>query len=356
MTYELNDKVKNLIPYDAVTGDYKIRLDANESFIDPGEAYEKEFLAAISRIKFNRYPDPMASELCGKFARYYGVDPGCVVAGNGSDELITVIMGAFLRPGDKVLTFSPDFSMYRFYGEIYEKTNVITEKQEDLILTSGDVLNAAEECEPAAIILSNPCSPTSLAMSREDVLHIVENTDALVIIDEAYMDFSDQSIMKVAEKYDNLIILKTCSKAWGLAAIRLGFAVSSKKIVQALHAVRSPYNVNALTQAVGCVIFSNPDYIKKAVEDIKKARDYLYQGLLKLEIADGVNRVVKPDTNFVFVELEDAESVYEELRKRSIIVRRIGGYLRITAGTKKENDALIQAFSEILRKSRRVSR
>jgi len=349
MSYELNDKVKNLTPYDAVAGDYKIRLDANESFIDPGEIFGEQFLSAISKIRLNRYPDPMAMELCGKFAGYYGVDPDCVVAGNGSDELITVIMGAFLRPGDRVLTFSPDFSMYRFYGEIYEKTNVIVEKQDDLRLTSRDVLDAAEKCDPAAIIISNPCSPTSLVMSREDVLHIVENTGALVIIDEAYMDFSDQSVMKAAEKYDNLILLKTCSKAWGMAAVRLGFAVSSKKIARALHCVRSPYNVNALTQAVGCVIFSNPGYIKNAVEEIKKARDYLYQGLLPLAEAGRIRRVIKPDTNFVFVEPEDAGSVYEELKKRSIIVRRLGDYLRITAGTREENNTLIRALSEILR-------
>ena len=348
MTYELNDKVKNLIPYDAVTGDYKIRLDANESFIDPGEFFQKQILSAVSNIKFNRYPDPMAAELCKKFAGYYGVDPKCVVAGNGSDELITVIMGAFLRPGDKVLTFSQEFSMYKFYGEIYEKTNIIAEKQEDLILTAGDVMDAVKKSNPAAVIISNPCSPTSFVMSREDVLHIVENTNALVILDEAYMDFSNQSIMKVAEKYDNLIILKTCSKALGLAAIRLGFAVSSKKIINALHCVRSPYNVNALTQAIGSVIYSNPEYIRNAVEKIKKSRDYLYQALSGLDGVNGVRRVVKPETNFVYMELDDAETVFEALKKKSIIVRRLGDYLRITAGTQEENDSIIQVLSEIL--------
>jgi histidinol-phosphate aminotransferase len=350
MTYELNDKLKKLVPYDAVAGDYKIRLDANESFIDPGEFFRKQFQAAVTAVPFNRYPDPMASELCGKFAQYYGINPANVVAGNGSDELITVIMGAFLRPGDKVLTFSPDFSMYQFYGEIYEKTNAVAEKQKDLMLTAGDVLDIVSECSPAAVILSNPCSPTSLVMSREDVLHIVENTNALVIIDEAYMDFSNQSIIKIAEKYDNLIILKTCSKALGLAAIRLGFAVSSEKIVKAIHCVRSPYNVNGLTQAIGSVIYSNPDYIRNAVEQIKEARDYLYQGLAALEDLPGIERVVKPETNFVFLELTDAELVYGELKKESIIVRRLGNYLRITAGTKEENDSLIQALSEILRR------
>jgi histidinol-phosphate aminotransferase len=236
--------------------------------------------------------------------------------------------------------------MYKFYGEIYEKTNVVVNKQEDLMLTAGDVLGAIEESRPAAVILSNPCSPTSLVMDREDVLHIAGNTDALVIIDEAYMDFSDQSVMKAVEKYDNLILLKTCSKAWGMAALRLGFAVSSKKIVRALHSVRSPYNVNALTQAVGCVILSNPGYIQKALEEIRQSRDRLYWELLKLEGTKGIIRVVRPDTNFVFMELEDAGAVYEELKKKSIIVRRIGDYLRITAGTKQENDELLRVLSE----------
>lgn len=348
MTYELNDKLKCLVPYDAVAGEYQVRLDANESFINPGEIFEKEFQAAIAGIQFNRYPDPMASELCQKFAECYGVDPACVVAGNGSDELIAVIMGAFLRPGDKVLTFAPDFSMYQFYGDIYEKTNVIEDKCQSLNLTAGDVLDAVRENSPAVIILSNPCSPTSLVMRREDVLNIVTNTDALVIIDEAYMDFSDQSIMNVVDQYDNLILLKTCSKALGMAAIRLGFAVSSQKIIRALHCVRSPYNVNALTQALGCVIFSHPDYIKKSVAEIIDAREYLYQGLVQLEESKGVRRVLKPDTNFVLIEMEDACSVYEELKKRSIVVRRLGDFLRITAGTKPENDALISSLSEIL--------
>ncbi len=348
MTYELNEKVKNLIPYDAVAGDYKIRLDANESFIDPGEIFRARIFSAISGVKFNRYPDPMATELCEKFAYYYGVNPKSVVAGNGSDELITVIQGAFLRPGDRLLTFSPDFSMYHFYGEIFEKTNCVAEKGNDLALTAETVLAAVKKYDPAAILLSNPCSPTSLVMSRGEALRIAENTDALVVIDEAYMDFSDQSIIKEAEKHDNLIILKTCSKALGLAAIRLGFAVSSKEIVRALHAVRSPYNVNALTQAAGCAIFSNPDYIREAVAKIQKSRDDLYQGLLRFTGKESVRRIVKPDTNFVFMELADAGHVFEELKKRSIIVRRLGNCLRITAGTKEENEALILALAEIL--------
>ena len=348
MTYELNEKVKNLTPYDPVAGEYEIRLDANESFLDPGKQFRDEIMAAVASVAFNRYPDPAATEVRKKFAWYYGIDPENVVAGNGSDELITVILGAFLRPGDRLLTFSPDFSMYRFYGEVYEKTNIVVEKQEDLILTAGDVLGAVKKSKPHAVLLSNPCSPTSLVMSREDVLYIVENSDALIILDEAYMDFSNQSVIKIAEKYDNLILLKTCSKALGLAAIRLGFAVSCPKIIRALNSVRSPYNVNALSQAVGTVLFSKPEYIKKSISEIKKSRTYLYEHLLELDNTPGVRSILKPETNFVFLELDNAEFVYQELKKYSIIVRKLGNYLRITAGTQKENDRVVQALGEIL--------
>jgi len=347
MTYELNEKLKCLVPYDAVAGEYRIRLDANESFIDPGELYGEEFLTAVSGIRFNRYPDPMATELCKKFAECYQVDPACVVAGNGSDELIAVIMGAFLRPGDRILSFSPDFSMYQFYGEIYEKFNCIAEKRKNLTLTAEEVLHAARENEPAAIIISNPCSPTSLVMSREDILQIVENAGTLVMIDEAYMDFSNQSVLETAEQYDNLIVLKTCSKAWGMAAIRLGFAVSSKAIIRALHCVRSPYNVNALTQAIGSVILSHPEYIRESVEEIKKPGMTLSE-VAKIRRSTGVRRIIRPETNFVYMELADAGAVYDELKKRSVIVRRMGDFLRITAGKEEEHEGLIRALSEIV--------
>lgn len=350
MTYLLNDKVKNLVPYDAAAGIYKIRLDANESFIDPGLILKNEIMTAVAGVDLNRYPDSMASELCKRFAEFYGIEPSTVVAGNGSDELITVILGAFLRPGDKLLTFSPDFSMYKFYGEIYEKQGIEIAKNQDLTLTADKVISDMNDIKPEVIILSNPCSPTSLVLKREEIIRIVESTEALVIIDEAYMEFSDQSILDIATKHDNLIVLKTCSKALGCAAIRLGFAISSEKIVNAIHSVRSPYNVNAVTQAIGCVIFSNPEYIKNSIEKIKEARDYLYHGMLQFRDFKGVKRIIKPETNFVFIEFENSQLVYDELIKESIIVRKLGNYLRITAGSKSENDSLFEALQKIFRR------
>ncbi|MEG1583910.1 MAG: aminotransferase class I/II-fold pyridoxal phosphate-dependent enzyme [Anaerovorax sp.] len=354
--YRLNDKVKNLVPYDAVAGDYKVRLDANESFVDPGEFFKEEIAKAVGKVPLNRYPDPTSLKLRKAFSKIYGVKEALVVAGNGSDELITVILGAFLQSGDRLATLTPDFSMYGFYGETYERKTIEIEKREDLSIDVDQLIAELKEADPQVFIFSNPCSPTSLCLKKEEVDRIIKSTSALVVLDEAYMEFSDQSLLSEVENYDNLLILKTCSKAWGLAALRLGFALSNKRIVDAINSVRSPYNVNAMTQAIGELILSHPAYIEGAKKKIIESRENLYTSLLPLEqkgisLSDGtkvpVKRVVKSETNFVLVEFHDAnwaKKVYEKLLKHDIIVRILGNFLRITAGTKDENQELKKAL------------
>lgn len=349
--YKLNEKVKNLVPYDAVSGAYEVRLDANESCINPGELFREEIAKAVAEVAFNRYPDASCTKLRTAFGKMYGVKPELVVAGNGSDELITVILGAFLQSGDKLATVSPDFSMYGFYGEIYERNPIKFEKKEDLTIDVDRLIGEIKEIKPQALIFSNPCSPTSLCLKKEEVRKIIKATDGLVLLDEAYMEFSDQSLMDEVEQYDNLLVLKTCSKAWGMAALRLGFAVSNKTIVNALNSVRSPYNVNSITQAVGAVILSHPNYLEEAKAKLIASRDALYEGLLPLT-NHGI-KVIKPETNFVLLEFAtalQAKKVYEALLERSIIVRVLGNFLRITAGTMEENKKVSEALFACIEK------
>lgn len=348
--YELNDKVKNLVPYDAVTGSYEIRLDANESFVDLGELLRAEIAEAVAAVPLNRYPDAKATLLRQKFGAFYGVDPEAVVAGNGSDELISIIFAAFLKQGDKILLLDPDFSMYQFYGQIYERSCRVVEKPRDLCINGQRISQEIADFNPEVVLFSNPCSPTSKVISREEIIDILDNTNALIIVDEAYMDFSDQSVLDLTSEYDNLIVLKTCSKALGLAALRLGFGISGEKIVRALNSIRSPYNINGISQAIGAVVLSHPDVLKEGLERIIVSREELYQGLLKLEKFKGVKNILKPETNFVFMEVADAGYLYNELLKASIIVRRLGNYLRITAGTKEENERVVEALAGIFEK------
>ncbi|MDF2567202.1 MAG: hisC [Oscillospiraceae bacterium] len=349
MSYTLADKLKDLTPYDPITGEYEIRLDANESFLPPSPKMMEDIHNKIKQQKFNRYPDPYAKELCKKFGDFYGVNSELVTAGNGSDELISVIIGSFLQKGSKILTFSPDFSMYAFYGSIFENLITTLPKNEELQI---DVDQAIEYIrsnnDVGLVIFSNPCNPTSQGLEAKDVKRIIHSTDALVVLDEAYMDFDDQSLLSEVEKYDNLIVLKTCSKALGMAGIRLGFAVCNHKLTQALRSAKSPYNVNSITQAIGEVVLSHQDEIRDGIKQIILSRDNLYEKIVFLnEKANVFERIYKPKTNFVFIKTKRAKEFYEELLKKSIAVRYMGDYLRITAGSQAENQCLVDTMDEI---------
>ncbi len=279
MAYKLNEKLKNFTNYEVIDCEYKIRLDANESFIDPRISLHNKIIDALSKVELNRYPDDSYKELRKAFGSYYGVDPDLVVAGNGSDELISLIIGSFLKKGEKLVTLTPDFSMYKVFADIYERECIEIRKDENFSISTDYLLQEIEKINPHAIIFSNPSSPTGLVMKQSEIVKILNNTDALVIVDEAYMDFSTESVLNLVGEYDNLLILKTCSKALSCAAIRLGFAVSSREITKVLNALRPPYNLNSISQALGCLIFSEPEFTRKSVDQINESRNYLYCGI-----------------------------------------------------------------------------
>ena len=278
--YQLNEKIRDLKPYDPIQGSYRVRLDANESFLPLPPAILEEAQALLSTIDFNRYPDPAAGELCAAFAACYGVSPELVVAGNGSDELITVLFEAFLQKGEAFATLEPDFSMYAFNGHLHEARHIPLQKGPDFRLDIDKLIETCHNEEVKLLIFSNPCNPTSLVCPREDLRRLITSLpNTLVVLDEAYMDFSDQSMLPEVERFDNLIILRTCSKAFGMAALRLGFAVCQKPLADALRAVKSPYNVNSLSQAVGAAVLRHREELQAARKTILASCRELRAGL-----------------------------------------------------------------------------
>ena len=349
--YELPQKLQNLTPYDPLTGNYRIRLDANESFLSPPPELMEELMAAVMAVDFNRYPDPYAVELCEKCAAFFGVDPSMVVAGNGSDELIGLIVSWFTEPGDTMAVVRPDFSMYSFYAQPCGLRLLAIDKDPDTLALDADALIArAREADARLLIFSNPCNPTSLAATRADVLKIVDGLPGcLVVVDEAYMDFWDQSLLGEVEEHDNLIILRTCSKMLGMAALRLGFAVANSRLTGVLRAAKSPYNVNAVTQAMANVVLANPVYQDVYRELLIASRDGLLGGFRGLEEDGLVERVYDSRTNFVYVRLKDAGRMYALLCDRGILVRRFGDrHLRVTAATQAENEELLAVMRFLL--------
>lgn len=343
--YTLNEKIRGLTPYEPLSGSYRIRLDANESCFNLPENILGQMHKALDELDFNRYPDPDAQKLCAAFAGYYGIGAQTVTAGNGSDELISVVMASFLMKGDTLVTVEPDFSMYRFYASLAEATCVPVHKSDGLTIEVDEVIRTVKETKASAVIFSNPCNPTSKALCRGDIRKLLRSVDALVVLDEAYMDFWEQSLLQEVCDYDNLLILRTASKAVGAAALRLGFAVSNPAVTRALKAVKSPYNVNSFSQAAGAALYENREYLSNVKKTIVSLRMNLYNSLIELSgNFPGMLNVQSGCTNFVFIQTAFSEEIYRFLLKNGIAVRLMGQYLRITAGTKEENSAFISAL------------
>lgn len=348
--YTLAKKVRDLEPYTPVEGSFRIHLDANESFLSLPETVREKIARRVSELPFNRYPDPLAKELSEKYGAVYGISPDCLTVGDGSDELISMINGCLLEKSNKVMTFSDDFSMYAFYGFLSEHPSVLLPKEENFRIDVDKALDCIRRENVRALIFSNPCNPTGRGLSREEVRRLVKGTDALVVLDEAYMDFWDQSLLSEVNDYDNLIILKTCSKALGLAGLRVGFAVANPTLTRALQAVKSPYNVGLMSQTAAAVVLEEPGYLQSCVDTLVASRKELETELAALSEAhrDQIPAVYPSVTNFVLLKCPEAEKIFHFLAGKGIAIRKFPGYLRISAGAPEENRELLAALKAYL--------
>ena len=346
--YQLNEKLRDLVPYEPNEGAYAIRLDANESFLQLPEHIRAEILENALSAEMNRYPDPTAKRLCAAFAARYGVPVGCVAAGNGSDELISILLQSFLMKGETFATLAPDFSMYSFYGHLAECKHVEIKKEENF---EADIDKIIEICNNECVkllIFSNPCNPTGRCIPAGEIRRLVKSVSALVVLDEAYMDFYDQSLLGECTEYSNLLILRTCSKAFGMAALRVGFAVGNETLIRAVKAAKSPYNVNTVSQQAAQAVLQHTAECDGAIRQIIDSRKSLQSGLEALAERNPVLQVIPSTVNFVTVLSEQAGEIFRFLLDAGIAVRYFAGLsaLRITAGTDEENAAVLAAVEQ----------
>jgi len=346
--YKLNKRIEELIPYEPITGEYKIRLDANESYIPLNPIYLEKAFEKIRNYPLNRYPDPYAAELCEQAGKLYHISPSLITAGNGSDELIALIVSTLFEKEQEIVTFEQDFSMYRVYGDLYGVKQKVLPKNEDLTIDVEGTISYINKNKTSGLIFSNPCNPTSLCESKENVLKIVSSVDAIVILDEAYMDFADQSIIDKVWDYDNLIILKTCSKAVGMAGVRLGFALANKVLTKALRAVKAPYNVNSISQCIGAALLEDKEYLAECSKELTAANREFYHSIVALNNKYQLFEIVfDTRTNFLYAKSSKAKLIYDKLLNASIAIRHLNGYLRMTVGNASETKTLLHGLEEI---------
>ena len=333
--------VSSLTAYSAREIPCRVKLDANESpfgFVSP--------LKTVEKILTNRYPDPEARRLIKAVARDLGVAPENVLQGNGSDELIYYLITTF---GGPVLYPVPTFSMYGIITQALGERKIEVPLDRDFDIDIGKTLTAIRKEKPRLIFLSSPNNPTGNCFSPESILRILDASRGLVVVDEAYQPFSSlPSFIKMLRNYENLVVMRTLSKV-GLAALRLGFLVAGGEIIAEVNKVRLPFNVNALSQAVAVQALKEKKEMKIFLKEIIAERVRLINEMMKIE---GV-RPFPSEANFILFKVGDAGKVYQSLLKKGILVRNmhdaVAGCLRVTVGTRTENNAFLRALAAVTR-------
>lgn len=339
--------VRALAAYHIDETPVRVKLDAMENpFVLP-DAVRKEIGRASSQALINRYPDPSAKKLKQAIARYWKMDRSRMLLGNGSDELIQAIV---LAIGGPVVVPTPSFVMYELTGRALSQKVVTVPLTDEFDLDADAVIKAARRSQAKVIFLACPNNPTGNRFSDRAVRKVLEQTAAIVVIDEAYYSFSGKSFLPFLKNHPNMIILRTLSKI-GLAGLRVGVLTASKEIVGELNKIRLPYNINSLSQEAGLVALKHAKTLDKQISLLISERRKLYNALLR---TPGVTPFPS-ETNFILLWIEkDATRVFQALRKRGILVKnldRLGpltGCLRVTIGTPAENKEFLNSLRSCL--------
>jgi histidinol-phosphate aminotransferase len=335
--------VKNMSSYSSARDDFKkendkklIYLDANESPFDNG---------------INRYPDNKHTELKKVVSDIKNVNINQVIFGNGTDEILDLIVRVFCNPNkDKIITLPPTYGMYDIIAKTNEVENIEIPLKSDFSIDTEKILSL-KTSNIKILFLCSPNNPTGNSFDTNELTDLIKGFNGIVVVDEAYIDFSSkQSLISLINDNNNLIITQTMSKAYGMAGIRLGMGFSNQKIINYLNKIKPPYNINVLTERKALKELNKIDEIEKNITIVLEQRNLLVSCLEKL---DFVEKIYKSDANFLLVKVDNADLRYNQLLENGIVVRNRSNQplcqncLRITIGTKNENNSLIKTLNEL---------
>lgn len=345
-------EVRQLVPYETKHMPQCIRFDANENPF-PWPAGMRESLYT-EKLAFNRYPDGMGGNLKDAIGIYTQISPEGILIGNGSDELIQLILLTFGGLGKSVIIHPPTFGMYQIYARLTDTTVVPVPLLNGLALDTEKMLEAAKSPEAHVIFVCNPNNPTGSLFPREDILRLVRESGKIVVVDEAYAEFSEETLISEIENYPNLVILRTFSKSFGMAGLRLGYLLAQPETIALINRVRPPFNVNSFSQKAGIIALSYLEEYQAQIQQIKEETKQLHHALTQLP-----DVVVYPTwANFILFKPADPDRWAEELLKRGYLVRNmgvlpvLGSCLRMSAGLPEENARFLEAIREISSGSR----
>ena len=332
--------IMDLVSYQVKDEPYRLKLDANESM-----SYLKNELLDVSDIE--RYPDFDSKQIRMVLSRDLNIDFSNITMGNGSSELLDLLFKSFLSKDDVILSFDPSFSMYEIYANIYEASFIKVPARNNFSCDIKDMIDKLV-LNPKIIILCTPNNPTGYQLTRQEIITLLSYTQSLVIVDEAYIEFSinNETMINDIATYPNLVVLRTFSKAYGLAGARLGYMIASDPITSLIKKVRSPYHVNALSQRIGIMALEKKNSVIKGINDIRDARKLLASELDKLGFI-----VYPSQANFLFIK-SPITSLSEKLKEKGVLIRRVmylgKTYYRITVTHIDEMNLLLKYIKEVM--------
>ncbi len=329
-----------------------VKLNQNESPFDLPPDLKRELLEAFFQIDFNRYPGEQPSRLIDALENECGTGAGSVLVGNGSNELTYTLGMSFIEPADKVVVPCPMFALYesmiRLHGGIPVRVTCSTDHQ----VRTDAIIAAIEESQPKLTILATPNNPTGLAIPRMDVERIIRASKGFVVIDEAYHEFNPEgSAVDMLSHYPNVIVMRTFSKAFGLAGLRVGYLIGRAPVIGEMMKARLPFMVDRLAEQVALLLLRHKDLVRERIESIQENTSALFEAMSEIEGLE----VLPSHTNFLLFRTgQDPATLLNALADRGVLVRNMGGYeelkgfLRVTSGTTDENKAFLDALTPLL--------
>ena len=343
-------QLADIVPYDPKYLPADIMNSANENPRDVEEQVKREAMSAARRVSLNRYPDPLANDLRDLIAEANGLDRNQVLLGNGGDELLFNIALAYGGPGRKFLNMPPTFSVYVNNAQLTNTEVVNVPRKADYSIDQEAVLARVAQGDIDYIIVTSPNNPTGELAPEDFILKLLDATDALIMVDEAYFEFSRTTVRPYLAQHENLVLLRTFSKAFSLAGVRLGYILANQDVIRQFMKVRQPYSVDAVSQAIGKVIFQNRAKFEPRIEEIISERARLMEGL---KATPGV-QPYPSDSNYILFHVADAGQVWQKLFDGGILIRDFSkskyleDCLRVSIGTPEENDAFLAALRQIV--------
>lgn len=339
--------LQGFLPYHAPLKDYEIKLDANENpYPHCNEVLEAARKWIDNKDNFTRYPDTDQNNLRETLGNYYKVAKENIICGVGSDQLIEYILKLFIEPNDIILVPNPSFSMYELSNTINHGKTIRYELDDEFEYSYEQIIELYKEHCPKIIFICTPNNPTGTVIKRDSLLALLEEVECPVVLDEAYAEFVEKDFMDLVEKFENLIILKTFSKAFGLAGLRVGYGISSKKMIESINICKAPYNLSAFSADIAESVIKNANYYNDVVFKLNQNREHLISQLANITV---IERVFPSEANFVLVRVKNID-VCKYLEEFKILVRgygdkgRLANCIRISVGTEQENQRIINVL------------